>query len=118
LLDYEDALDFELSSQTYGFRLLGAQPISGDIRLLFETEYAKEKDFQSTPNDFDLSYLEVVGGVGYKTYLNVRVGREKLGSDGTFAFQTPLATGHKYQWLGRQIPFDTERRARRLVRHR
>ena len=96
LLDYQDAQDFKLSSQTYGFRLLGAQPISGDVRALFEAEYAKEKDFQSNPNTFDLSYLELVGGVGYKTYVDVRVGREKLGSDGTFAFQTPLATGHKF----------------------
>lgn len=102
LLDYQDAQDFRLSSQTYGFRLLGSQPISGNVRALFEAEYANEKAFQNNPNDFDLNYLELVGGVGYKTHVNVRVGRERLGSDGAFSFQTPLATGHKFNgWADR-----------------
>ena len=97
LLDYQEEQDFNLSSQTYGFRLLGSQRMSDDFRALFEVEYANDEDFQNNPNDFAVNYLELMGGVGFKTLVNVKVGRELLGSDGgEFAFQTPLATGHKF----------------------
>ena len=85
------------SSLNGGFRLLGSQRMSDDFRALFEVEYANDEDFQNNPNDFAVNYLELMGGVGFKTLVNVKVGRELLGSDGgEFAFQTPLATGHKF----------------------
>ena len=102
LLDYEQELDYHLSSQTFGFRLLGSPSVADDWRVHFELEYGNEKDFQNNPNDFSVNYLELVGGFGYQSYFNVRLSRERLGSDGMFAFQTPLATGHKFNgWADR-----------------
>lgn len=97
LLDYDEKRDFGLSSQTYGFRLLGSQPVNESFKLHFEVEYAKQKDLADNPADLDANYLELMGGVGFDSLVNVKVGRELLGAaEGELAFQTPLATGHKF----------------------
>ena len=97
LLDYDEQQDFKLSSQTYGFRLLGGQDLRGDLKLLFEAEYAKQTDYADNRANLKANYLELVGGLGLLGRLNVRVGRELLGAaEGSLAFQTPLATGHKF----------------------
>jgi hypothetical protein len=103
LLDYTEEQDFQLSSQSYGFRLNGARPFSEDWRALFEAEYARQSDYQSNPTEFGANYLELMGGGGYKTFVAVRVARELLGAaQGPLAFQTPLATGHKFNgWADR-----------------
>lgn len=103
LLDFTEEQNVRLSSQTYGFRLDGARALSGDWRALFEAEYARQSDYQDNPADFGASYLELMGGVGFETYVNVRVARELLGAaDGPLAFQTTLATGHKFNgWADR-----------------
>ena len=103
LLDYSLAEDFGLSSQTYGFRLNGAHPLSNDWKALFEVEYARQSDYRDNPASFGANYLELLGGVGFKSYVNVRVARELLGAaEGPLAFQTPLATGHKFNgWADR-----------------
>jgi hypothetical protein len=103
LLDYTQAQDFRLSSQTYGFRLHGARPVSGAWRAHFEVEYARQSDYQDNPAKLGASYLELMGGAGYKTLVNVKLARELLGADdGPLAFQTPLATGHKFNgWADR-----------------
>ncbi len=103
LLGYTEEQDFRLSSQTYGFRLNGARPFSEVWRVLFEAEYARQSDYQSNPAELGANYLELMGGVGFKTLVNVRVARELLGAaQGPLAFQTPLATGHKFNgWADR-----------------
>lgn len=97
LLDYAAPEDWGLSSQSYGAKLSGAQPVSKSLRLLFETQYAKQKDFADNPARRDADYLHLVGGLGVGHLVSVKLGRELLGGslrDG--AFQTPLATGHKF----------------------
>ncbi len=103
LLDYTEVEDFRLSSQSYGFRLNGARPFTEGWRALFEAEYARQSDYQSNPAEFGANYLELMGGVGYKTFVTIRVAREQLGAaQGPLAFQTPLATGHKFNgWADR-----------------
>jgi hypothetical protein len=103
LLDFTEQPTFRLSSQTYGFRLNGSQPLSDTWKVLFEAEYARQSDYKDNPADFGANYLELMGGIGYKSYLNVRVARELLGAaDGPLSFQTTLATGHKFNgWADR-----------------
>lgn len=100
LVDEDEAAvnGFRLASQTYGLRLAGTRPI-GTARLAYQLGYARQTDYHRNPNDYAAEYyladaaLEVSGfrfGAGY----------EVLGADtGTAlsSFQTPLATGFKFQ---------------------
>ena len=87
-----------MSSQSYGLRLDGSQPL-GKAKIAWQLSYARQSDWHRNPNSYSAdNYLADVGidfggprvGVGY----------EILGADkGTAltSFQTPLATGFKYQ---------------------
>jgi len=103
LLDYQEEQDFNLSSQTYGFRALGEHAVRDNVGLVFEAEYARQADYASNTSDLGASYLELMGGVDLKRWVRVKVGREFLGAaEGRLAFQTPLATGHKFNgWADR-----------------
>lgn len=96
LLDYSAIQDRGLSSQSYGGKIAGAHPISERVRVLFEAQYAKQSDYADNPIARDAYYLNLMGGVGVDR-VNIKVARELLsGSGADGAFQTPLATGHKF----------------------
>jgi len=89
---------FRLASQTYGARLAGARPL-GRAKLAYQISYARQSDYHRNPNDYSADYyfadaLLDVGGV------KLGAGYEVLGADKGAAltsFQTPLATGFKFQ---------------------
>lgn len=100
LVDEDEAAvnGFRLASQTYGVRLAGTRPL-GAAKLAYQLSYARQSDYHRNPNDYRADYyladatLDVSGfklGAGY----------EVLGGDVGAAFtsfQTPLATGFKFQ---------------------
>ena len=100
LVDENEAavFGFRMSSQTYGGRLAGVKPL-GKAKLAYQLSYAHQSDYHRNPNAYSASYhladasLELSGfkfGGGY----------EVLGADRGAAltsFQTPLATGFKFQ---------------------
>jgi len=93
LLDHDEILT--LSSQTYGARATGSFDL-GKVKANFAVSYANQSDYQSNPLNFNADYIaaEVGGKLGG---FGVKIGYEELGSDGGFAaFQTPLATLHKF----------------------
>jgi len=94
LFDNEDVA--ALSSASFGVRLTGSQPIANDISVQYTAEYAYQKDYRANPASFDHSYVHGEAMVVTKE-LKVGVGYERLEGDGTTAFQTPLATLHKFQ---------------------
>jgi hypothetical protein len=83
------------SSQTWGLRLTGQQPASGNITLTYAAEYARQSEHAGHPRDFSLSYLLVEPGVTAGP-VALRVGYERLGGNGVDALQTPLATLHAF----------------------
>jgi hypothetical protein len=97
LLDYDAVEDRGLSSQSYGGKLSGSRPVNEGLRVLYEAQYAKQTDFGDNPNTRNATYLHLMGGLGLSDLVNVRAARELLsGSRADGAFQTPLATGHKF----------------------
>jgi len=97
LLDYDQAADAPLSSQSYGGKLSGSRPLLEKHRVLFEAQYAKQMDFGANPADRIADYFHLVGGVGLSGKLTLRLGRELLGgSPENGVFQTPLATLFKF----------------------
>lgn len=100
-LDFDDAP--QLSADTYGVRYDGSHAIGERLKFNWALEYARQQDAGANlaPIDAAYSFIEV----SLKTATaGMVVGREVLsGERGTFtpatnpAFQTPLATLHKWQ---------------------
>ena len=81
---------------TYGLRFNGSTD-AGDVALVYTAEYATQtfKSDAITTN-FDADYMFFEGGIVVQG-ITAKLGYEVLGSDGgAYGFQTPLATGHKF----------------------
>lgn len=90
------------SSQTYGFRLMGAAPLSKKVKLSYLASYARQSDHATNPVDYSADFALAELGLDISAF-KLTAGYELLGSDagatgiaGGFAFQTPFATLHKF----------------------
>ena len=90
-LDIENSIGS--SSDTVGIRYEGKfKPLS------VTASYASQSDAGDNPTNYSVDYLLLEGKGEVGDYLNWTLGYEVLGSDeGNASFQTPLATGHKFQ---------------------
>jgi hypothetical protein len=83
------------SSRTFGLRAIGKHPLNDKWHISYEAETAHQTDYKNHPSDYDVSYynaFSAVGGYGW----TFGAGYEVLGGDSANAFQTPLATLHKF----------------------
>ncbi len=96
---YGHWLDFDnlaaSSSQTSGLRASGEYKLSPDYGFVYEAETAHQDDFKNNPASYSEKYFHIAPGFRFHT-LVLRAGYEELGGNGTVAFQTPLATLHKF----------------------
>ncbi len=100
LVDQDEAAvqGFRLSSQSYGVRLDGSRPI-GKAKIAWQLSHARQSDWHRNPNDYAADYYLADLGVDFGGP-RVGVGYEILGADhggALTSFQTPLATGFKFQ---------------------
>jgi hypothetical protein len=100
LVDQDEAAmqGFRLSSQSYGVRLDGSQPL-GKARVAWQLSYARQSDWHRNPNDYSADYYLADVAVDFGGP-RIGVGYEILGAgDGRAltSFQTPLATAFKFQ---------------------
>ena len=102
LVDQDEAAmqGFRMSSQSYGVRLDGNQPL-GKAKMAYQLSYARQSDWHRNPNDYSADYYlaDVAVDLGGP---RVGAGYEILGADNGISltsFQTPLATGFKFQGL-------------------
>jgi hypothetical protein len=93
LLDFEDAP--ATSQKNVGARFAGKHKFTDDFSLLYAAEYADQSDYEDGASVIDASYLLLEPGVKLRG-VSLKAGYELLEGDGTYAFQTPLATGHKF----------------------
>jgi hypothetical protein len=98
LIGYGYLLDYDLDTgptkdtQTLGLRAQGGLPV-GAGKLLYHLEYARQSDYGESDAAVDADYyLAELGGT--LSGVTVKFSREVLGGDGTYNFQTPLATKH------------------------
>ena len=83
------------SSQTYGLRATGKTAVNDDWKFIYEAEYAHQDDYANNTTNYDENYYHVSPGItGHG--LTLKGGYEVLSGDGSNAFQTPLATLHKF----------------------
>jgi len=101
LVDQDEAAvqGFRLSSQTFGGRIAGAHAFSKTVKLSYQASYARQSDYRRNPNRYRASYYLGEAGLDVDS-LRAGAGYEVLGADKGAAltsFQTPLASGFKFQ---------------------
>lgn len=84
-----------LSTRTTGLRLTGSKP-AGDVTATYALAVARQSDAGMNPERFDEGYYFVEAGMEL-TEFGAALGYEQLGSNGTSAVTTPLATLHAFQ---------------------
>ena len=95
-LDYDEAENFASANQSYGIRFNGAAKVAENIKILYTTEYAHQSGYGNNPNNYDVDYYHVAGGIS-SFGITLKGGMEELGGDGAGKrFQTPLATLHPF----------------------
>lgn len=100
LVDQDEAAmqGFRMLSQSYGARLDGSQPL-GKAKIAYQLSYARQSDWHRNPNDYAADYFLADAAIDFGGP-RVGVGYEILGADNGVSltsFQTPLATGFKFQ---------------------
>lgn len=101
LVDQDEAAvqGFRLSSQTYGARLAGARALVKAVKLTYQLSYATQSDYDRNPNRYRADYYLIDAGIELHA-LKLGAGYEVLGADkgvALAAFQTPIATGFKFE---------------------
>lgn len=101
LVDQDEAAvqGYRLSSQTYGLRLAGTQPLSKTAKLSYQLSHARQSDYHRNPNDYRADYWLADATLDVKGW-KLGAGYEVLGADKGAAltsFQTPLGTNFKFQ---------------------
>lgn len=90
---------YRLSSQTYGGRLAGTHGFAAGVRASWQFGFARQSDYARNPNRYRADYWRAEAGLDLGD-ARVGVGYEVLGASNGIAltsFQTPLATGFKFQ---------------------
>lgn len=82
-------------TQTYGVRATGNFSLTKTARLSLAASTAWQSDWRDNPLDYSATYLAAEGTVSDKR-LAAMAGYERLGGNGIRAFQTPMATLHKF----------------------
>jgi hypothetical protein len=102
LLDYQDVTRFGASSTTIGVRVAGSVAV-GEGKLALVGEFATQSDAGDNPANYDADYIHAEAMWAIGGGMTLGASYESLGSDnGVASFQTPLATGHKFQgWADR-----------------
>lgn len=97
LIDQDEPGRRQYSSQTYGARAVASLPLSKIAKLNLAGSYARQSDYRNSTVNYSADYYMGEAAIAVKSY-TLTANYEVLGSDnGSFAFQTPLATGHKFQ---------------------
>jgi hypothetical protein len=96
LLEFDEQALVARSTQTFGISYDGSVDF-GPRKLLYRAEYANQSDYADNPVGIDVWYANAEIGWRFESLWTVTAGLEVLSGDGTSAFQTPLATLHKFQ---------------------
>lgn len=85
------------NSVTYGLRGHGTISLPSDLKLDYKATYAKQSAYDGGSHLIDADYIQASGKLDWKGY-NVGAEYMLMGSNGngTYAFQTPLATKHAF----------------------
>ena len=93
-LNTQQSVTTRCDSQTYGVRANGTIPLD-PVKLLYTAEYAHQNHYKDASGKVHAPYY--LGEVGVLAYgVTTKLGYEVMGGNGTYGFQTPLATLHAF----------------------
>jgi hypothetical protein len=95
LIEVDEPVLQSSSTQTFGVSYDGGVD-RGTRRLVYRAEYAQQSDYADNPTSTDTWYANAELGVRFAALWTVTAGVEMLSGNGTQAFQTLLATAHKF----------------------
>ena len=101
LLDYDPAEQVgglalsNADTQTYGARVTTGLPLGKQTKLNLAASYARQSNWQQNPVRYSADYLAAEAGVVHGGF-GLTTGYEQLGAGNGRAFQTPMATLHKF----------------------
>ena len=100
LVDQDEKVvqNYALSSQTYGVRFAGSQPVGKGMKIAYVGSWARQSDYHRNPNDYSADYW-LAEATFSANALTATGGYEVLGADkgaGLTSVQTPLASFFKY----------------------
>lgn len=108
MVDQDEAAvqGFRLSSQTWGLRFAGSQPLANDMKLSYAASVARQSDWRRNPNDYSADYGHAEVGLAAGG-LTATGGYEILGGDDGVpltSVQTPLASFLLFNgWAGKFV---------------
>ena len=82
-------------TQTYGARATTSLPLGKRAKLNLAASYARQSGWKQNPASYSADYFAAEAGLVHGG-LGLTAGYELLGSDSGRAFQTPMATLHKF----------------------
>ncbi len=94
-LDMQEPALSARSHRNIGMRYQGSLE-SASITWLYHLEYADQAAHSGGVDSIDAGYLRAEFGPKFRNEWLLTVGTERLSGDGTYAFQTPFATGHAF----------------------
>jgi hypothetical protein len=85
------------NNATYGLRAHGEIPLPDDFKVEYKTTYAHQTSYDGGSSLIGADFFQAVGKLRWENY-NAGVEYMLMGSnsDGTWGFQTPLATRHAF----------------------
>ncbi len=95
LLEFDEAAFRASSTNTWGASYDGGIDV-GPRKLLYSVEYARQSDYADNPRDVTAWYANAELGLRFVNQWVASAGTERLSGNGTYSFQTPLATLHKF----------------------
>jgi len=108
-IDYEPGQPFSVTSshKNLGLRFDGGHPLGG-TKLLYTAEYAKQDDYRDGASTVDADYAHGMLGLDLGG-VQVKLSRESLSGNGTYALQTPFATLHAFNgWADKFLTTPTD----------
>lgn len=102
--DEQAVQNYALSSQTYGVRFAGSQPVGKSVKLGYVASWARQSDYHDNPHDYAADYW-LAEATLTASALSATGGYEVLGADKGLALtsvQTPLASYFRFNgWDGK-----------------
>ncbi|MGI9232127.1 MAG: hypothetical protein ACR2RD_00715 [Woeseiaceae bacterium] len=95
-LDMETPVVTAASHRNIGIRFQGSGGKEA-LKWLYHLEYADQSSYADGANIIDADYWRAEIGPRFANQWLLQFGIEHLGGNGTYAFQTPFATGHAFQ---------------------
>lgn len=83
------------SAKSVGARFSGAKSIADPWKLVYAIEYAKQSQWRDGAAIIDADYSLIEIGAAHGAFTG-KLGREVLGGNGHYAFQTPFASLHPF----------------------